>query len=58
MEQNKQELTKEEIIIKYIEDNPECTKDILMEKFNTSKAYSTMIIRKVKGKFNKEIFED
>lgn len=50
--------TKEETIVDYIKDNPETTKDILMEKFNVPKQYAVMIIRKVKGKFNKEIFED
>lgn len=48
--------TKEEIICDYIKDNPETTKDLLMKKFNLSKQYCIMILRKVKGKFNKEIF--
>lgn len=55
MESNK--LTKEEEIIKYIEETPHVTKDMIMDKFKVPKSYSRMIIKKVRKEFNKEFEE-
>lgn len=57
VEQKEEKLTKEDIITKFILDNPQTTKDILMEKFNVSLDYAKIILKKSKGTLLKGIID-